>query len=319
MNKLISIIVPVYKVEKYLVKCVDSIINQTYSNLEIILVDDGSPDMCPKICDKYAEKDSRIKVIHKENGGLSDARNHGIDIATGDYITFIDSDDFYELDLFEKFIENITNKDCDIYCFKTKEIYENNQSYEFSKNKNIVNINNIHCMKDILDYKIVCNKIFARKLFINTRFPIGKNFEDIGTTYKLILNSKNIIVDYSEYYGYLKRNDSITGSMTQKSIMDRIYLENERFEFIKEKYDVLRMCAVRDRVFQIYRYHLDCCKYLTDNRKKFYNSELLKSEYLFFCKNYKNCNKKTFLSRLLRLNRKLFYIFVCIVIKLKNS
>ena len=94
MNPLISVIVPIYNVEKYLARCVDSIVNQTYKNLEIILVDDGSPDLCPQMCDDYAEKDSRIKVVHKKNGGLSDARNAGMAVSTGEYISFIDSDDY---------------------------------------------------------------------------------------------------------------------------------------------------------------------------------------------------------------------------------
>ena len=97
MNSLISVIVPIYNVEKYLDKCVDSIINQTYKNLEIILVDDGSPDNCPQMCDDYAKKDSRIRVVHKENGGLSDARNAGMKVATGEYVSFIDSDDYISL------------------------------------------------------------------------------------------------------------------------------------------------------------------------------------------------------------------------------
>ena len=97
MEKKISIIIPVYKVEKYLDKCVESVVNQTYKNLEIILVDDGSPDNCPKMCDEWAEKDKRIKVIHKENGGLSDARNFGIEKATGDYLMFLDSDDYLDV------------------------------------------------------------------------------------------------------------------------------------------------------------------------------------------------------------------------------
>ena len=107
MNKLISIIIPVYKVEEYLEKCVDSVIKQTYDNLEIILVDDGSPDNCGKICDQYSKKDKRVKVIHKENGGLSDARNAGIDISRGEYISFIDSDDYVEIDYIETLYNSI--------------------------------------------------------------------------------------------------------------------------------------------------------------------------------------------------------------------
>ena len=101
MNPLISVIVPVYKVEKYLNKCVQSIVNQTYKNLEIILVDDGSPDNCPEMCDEWAKKDSRIKVIHQENAGLAEARNSGISVATGEFFMFIDSDDYAEPDMIE--------------------------------------------------------------------------------------------------------------------------------------------------------------------------------------------------------------------------
>lgn len=104
MKEYVSIVVPVYKVEQYLDRCVNSIICQTYKKLEIILVDDGSPDECPKMCEKWAKKDSRVKVIHKKNGGLSDARNKGIDIATGEYLLFVDSDDYLELDACEKWL-----------------------------------------------------------------------------------------------------------------------------------------------------------------------------------------------------------------------
>ena len=121
MNPLISVIVPVYKAEKYLDKCVQSIVNQTYKNLEIILVDDGSPDNCPEMCDEWAKKDSRIKVIHKENGGVSSARNAGLDNSFGDYIGFVDSDDFIENDFYECLYDNLVENGADIsFCtFKT--------------------------------------------------------------------------------------------------------------------------------------------------------------------------------------------------------
>ncbi|MBR1540013.1 MAG: glycosyltransferase [Clostridia bacterium] len=113
-EELISIIVPVYKVEKYLDKCINSIVSQTYKNLEVILVDDGSPDSCGKMCDEWTQKDTRIKVIHKENGGLSDARNFGLDCAKGKYIQFVDSDDYIEKDMIEFLYKNLKENNADI-------------------------------------------------------------------------------------------------------------------------------------------------------------------------------------------------------------
>ena len=114
MSEKISVIVPIYKTEQFLSKCIDSIINQTYKNLEIILVDDGSPDNCPKICDEYAKRDNRIKVIHKENGGLSSARNAGIEIATGDFSAFVDSDDWIDSDMYESLVKLSDEYNADI-------------------------------------------------------------------------------------------------------------------------------------------------------------------------------------------------------------
>lgn len=118
----ISIIVPIYKVEKYLDRCIESIVNQTYKNIEIILVDDGSPDNCPQMCDEWAKKDERIKVVHKQNGGVSTARNAGLDIATGEYIQFVDSDDFLELNACEILISNMKNTNADLVVANFKNI-----------------------------------------------------------------------------------------------------------------------------------------------------------------------------------------------------
>ena len=137
---LITIVIPIYKVENYLDKCVKSVINQTYKNLEIILVDDGSPDNCPKKCDEYEKKDTRIKVIHKENGGLSDARNAGIDIAKGKYITFIDSDDYIDSDYVETYYNKIKNCNYDVVVGGYKRVVDDKVKFilklkneEFSK------------------------------------------------------------------------------------------------------------------------------------------------------------------------------------------
>lgn len=125
MSKLVTIVVPIYNVEAYLDRCITSIVNQTYTNLEIILVDDGSPDNCPKMCDAWAEKDERIKVIHKENGGLGFARNSGMEVATGDYIFFFDSDDSIELTLVEKCIESVKEHNSELVIFGRNNVYDN--------------------------------------------------------------------------------------------------------------------------------------------------------------------------------------------------
>ena len=137
MDSLISVIVPIYNVEKYLERCVESIINQTYKNLEIILVDDGSPDNCPQMCDDYAKKDSRIKVVHKKNGGLSDARNAGMKVATGEYVSFIDSDDYISLDFYETLLETIVDNDSDIVECSVVKFYENGKFDEYSDDQMI--------------------------------------------------------------------------------------------------------------------------------------------------------------------------------------
>ena len=130
MKKLISIVLPIYNVENYIEKCMESVLNQTYKNIEIILVDDGSPDNCPIICDQYVKEDNRVKVVHKENGGLSDARNAGIKVANGDYITFIDSDDYVDKDYVEFLYNTIEETDADIAIGGHRVIYDSGKIIE---------------------------------------------------------------------------------------------------------------------------------------------------------------------------------------------
>ena len=177
-NDLISIIIPVYNVEKYINKCLESVINQTYRNLEIILVDDGSEDKSGKICEEISIKDNRIRVIHKENGGLSDARNIGLDNSNGEYIAFIDSDDFIERDMIEFLYYNINKYDADIsicsnYIFDEEECIDNST-------KEIKVYNRLEILKEVLlDEKIrsyAWNKMYKRDLFYNIIFPKGRVF-----------------------------------------------------------------------------------------------------------------------------------------------
>ena len=216
-NPLISVVVPVYKVEKYLSKCIESIIGQTYKNIEILLIDDGSPDSCPQICDEYAKKDNRIKVIHKTNGGLSDARNRGIKEASGEYLSFIDSDDYVDKDMI-KYLYSLIDKysaDISICGFNrvTNETiikdrcYENEVVFDSKKALQELAIND-----NMSDH--AWNKLFKKELFINNKieFPVGKIMEDIATTYRLFEVSNIIIAGNRCLYNYLIREDSIIGS-----------------------------------------------------------------------------------------------------------
>lgn len=244
MNIKISIIVPIYKVEQYLNRCVDSIINQTYQNLEIFLVDDGSPDKCGVICDNYAEKDNRIKVIHKLNGGLSDARNVALDLVSGDYVMFVDSDDWIEPNTCENLIELLNRFDADIISFGMTEIYQSGKKKsKLANNPGLITPSyGIQCMISFNDFvgNFAWNKIYKRALFSGIRYPKGMLYEDQGTTYKIFHKAKKIYLSDKVLYYYWQRNDSITGNwFLPEAIKARIKLWLERLEFLKEHYPEL--------------------------------------------------------------------------------
>ena len=221
---LISVVVPIYNVEEYLDKCVESIVNQTYENLEIILVDDGSPDNSPKKCDDWAKKDKRIKVIHKENGGLSDARNAAIDIAKGEYITFIDSDDYVENDYVEFLYKNLIDNNADISMGKQYVRYPNKTINTGSENKYVVNAHD--CFDKLLyseDFDVSAwAKLYKLDLFKNVRYPKGRVYEDSATTYKLIDKSNVIVLNSKPVYDYIIREDSISNNSFTEKKMDMI-------------------------------------------------------------------------------------------------
>lgn len=242
ITSVISIIVPIYKVEKYLEKCIDSIINQDYKNLEIILVDDGSPDRCPQICDEYAQKDSRIKVIHKENGGLSDARNAGIKVATGEYIAFIDSDDYVTENYISTLLYTIKKYDADISACNYIKLYEDSgvEKVEPKTTKDLV-MTNIEAMKDLFTLPnnsdvVAWNKLYKTSLFTqnNIEFPKGKLHEDNFTTYKLYYFSNKVVFTNVPCYYYLQRKDSIMGKKFNIKRLDILLALKETEEFVKE-------------------------------------------------------------------------------------
>ena len=230
-----SIIVPVYNVEKYLDKCISSILNQTYKNLEIILVDDGSTDLCPQLCDKYAEIDRRIQVIHKKNGGLSSARNAGIDIATGDFIMFVDSDDYISELTCEKIVKNIAS-DVDIISFQFQRVYDDETKNEIVEEQNTVKIvEGNELFRNYINRTdfthMVCDKAYRNSLFKDVRFIEGRLAEDMACSYLLFGRARRAIAIKQVFYYYYTRDDSIMGQGGQKLILDAYKGETEAYNY----------------------------------------------------------------------------------------
>lgn len=213
---LISIIVPLYNTSKYLEKCLNSIKNQTYKNIEIIIVDDGSTDSSLQLAKKIALEDKRMKVYHKKNGGLSSARNYGIQNAQGKYISFVDSDDYIASNMIEILYKNLIRNSADIsICGWYLDSNRGIRPCDF-KTK-CVTLNNIEATNMLLNHvsfdNFACNKLFLKDLFNEILFPEGKILEDLLTIYKLIYNSKKIVVDSTPLYYYVLHENSITSNL----------------------------------------------------------------------------------------------------------
>lgn len=224
-HPLITVIVPCYKVEPYLPTCIDSILRQTYRHLEVLLVDDGSPDNSGRICDDYAKKDTRITVIHKENGGLSDARNVAIDQAKGEWITFIDSDDFVADDYVETLYGLAIDFGCDCSVCRFRTFKEGSKPV----NRHVSPIKEMFTPMKAVEQMFYQEKfdnnahakLYHRRLFESgIRYPKGLVFEDLATTYKLLLQSHGVAYTDAELYYYLLRADSIEGSYSAKKVDD---------------------------------------------------------------------------------------------------
>lgn len=252
---LISIIIPIYNVELYLEKCINSVLKQTYKNIEIILVNDGSTDNCRKICEDFLKLDSRVKVFHKENGGLSDARNYGISNATGEYITFIDSDDYVKEDFIEKLYSAITRNKCDIAICGHEDLYPDRiKTYEFSE-KNVCEkvMDKEETLKHMLykdGYDVSAwAKLYKKSLFDKVSFPKGRLFEDAATTYKLIILSEKIV--YINYIGYeyVIRKNSISNENFNERKLDLILSTNEMCDEIENLFPNLKDACIRRRVY----------------------------------------------------------------------
>lgn len=236
---LISVIVAVYNIEKYISRCIESIQNQTFTNLEVILVDDGSTDSAGEICDAYAEKDSRIKVVHRKNGGLSAARNTGIDIATGDYISFIDGDDWIEPNMYEMMANQVSEHRADLVACRYRCIYKDHEVDNSTGKITLFTTQYemlIQYLKEDEDYLIqhaAWNKLYARNLLGEDRFPEGEWYEDIVFSAKTLSRVKiGVYIDTALYNYVCEREDSIMNAgMTERIFTDRIpaYIKKEKF------------------------------------------------------------------------------------------
>ena len=238
----ISVIVPIYKVESYLPKCLDSIVNQTYRNLEIILVDDGSPDNCGAICDEYAARDDRIIVIHKSNGGLSFARNVGLDTATGDYIGFVDSDDWIEPNMYEYLLHGIQKQGADIaVCGIFEELPDRCFCRKWDKAEVFDTEAGLEQLFLRKKYShSVWDKLYRYSLFEGIRFPEGRNFEDIATTHRVFERAKAVQLLPEAKYHYLQRRDSIMGDGSLRNRVDSYLAAREQYLRMKDAWPQFR-------------------------------------------------------------------------------
>ena len=252
INGMVSIIVPIYKVEKYLDRCVQSILKQTYRDFEVILVDDGSPDKCPEICDEWAKKDKRIKVIHKENGGLSDARNVGMQAALGKYIAFVDSDDWVSTVYLEYLIKAMADSECDIIeceTFWTEEKIPFEET-AIKSNRKVAVFQAEEALEQLIKegyfHQHVWNKLYKRTIIQDIPFEKDKTNEDEFWTYRVFGNTKTIGKIEVPLYYYFQRATSIMGIEFSLKRLDALEAKMQRQRYIEENYPELKEIAQID-------------------------------------------------------------------------
>jgi glycosyltransferase involved in cell wall biosynthesis len=275
MSPLISVIIPVFNVEEYLQRCLNSLVSQTYDNFEVILIDDGSPDNSPKICDDYKKRDCRFQVIHQSNQGLSAARNRGLDIAKGDFVTFIDSDDWVSADYLSELYSLIKNTQADIAIashqltttFPAKEKKTKSAIKSYTQQEALFEL----IAKQNQPFVISCGKLYRKKLFNNIRFPIGKYHEDEYTSHHLINEASKISYSNKVLYFYYQRPGSITKQNHRSDVIDAF---KDRLNFvIANKLDDLIPFAASNLCWQ----YLNLCYEMRLNRED-YSDTLYKAK-----------------------------------------
>lgn len=233
----LSVIVPVYNVEAYIEQCLDSLVKQTYKNIEIILVDDGSTDRSGDICDKYAALYEFISVYHKKNGGLSSARNYGIEKALGEYLSFIDSDDWIKESMFEMLVKGAIESEADVViCNCIRYFTQENQKVREIKEKNTTIYKGQKAVIRLYTDFSAWNKIYKKILFQSIRYPEGKLYEDARTTYRIADKVNRLMVIPEPLYFYRQRGTGIMGTFQNKNYLDRVHVWTEIYEFEKDKF-----------------------------------------------------------------------------------
>ncbi|PAV31547.1 beta-1,4-galactosyltransferase [Virgibacillus profundi] len=311
----VSVVVPIYKVEKYIHRCVDSILNQTYKNIEVILVDDGSPDHCGKIADQYRDKDDRIKVIHKENGGLSDARNHGMKQVTGEYTMFADSDDWLKENAIELMLHYSLRYQADVvqsafyYAYEDKLLIDNRY---IDANDEPLELDNQILMYELVKNEKVKNfawgKLYKTELIKEIPFKKGVLFEDVFWAHQVMHNVKNFLLMHQPLYYYFQRDDSIVATYSPRNL-DIIKGLKVRHQFIEKNYErlidasyiaILKMCLIHYNLLFMNRkkdkngiYRKEIQSYIQTNYTKLknavkYDKQLNTQLYLFSLHPYFN-------------------------------
>lgn len=249
---LISVILPVYNIEEYLPKCMESLFAQTYTNLELILIDDGATDKSPELCDKYAKQDSRVKVLHKKNGGLSDARNYGIERANGEYITCVDPDDYVDNDYIEYLFNLIVKYKTNMSICQHRVIKNGTIIHEYG-NKGEEEIPNKICIERILYHDVIdtsaWGKLYKTELFSDVKYPFGKQYEDIATTYKLLYKCETVAVGYESKYNYIIRSTSIVNGQFNIKKLDLLDMTDDMAKDVISHYPELENATLRRQVY----------------------------------------------------------------------
>lgn len=318
---LISIIVPIYNVDKYLKKCIDSLLNQTYKNLEIILVDDGSTDNSGKICDEYSKRDNRIIVFHQKNSGVSTTRNKGLEISTGEYIGFVDPDDYISPIMYDV-LYNILKQSsadismCDYECFDS-------ESINFCESKDFIIYDKKQALCElVLDRNITShlwNKLYKSELFDGIKFPENKIYEDVGTIYLVIEKANKIIHNKSVLYAYYQRPTSLCNTISENRISNYIEMVNNRYNYLLLKFPELKKVLQCSRIKSSLVFNFVIAK---DKNIKLFNSKIIIDDFKENIKIkliiLKYIELKFILALLiLKINRNLFYKIFSIQKKVK--